>query len=47
MERGDLLKANAQIFNAQGKALNDNANKNVKVGSFSFLVSITSKTHPL
>jgi len=31
MERGDLLKANAQIFNAQGKALNDNANKNVKV----------------
>lgn len=31
MERGDLLKANAQIFSAQGAALNKNANKNVKV----------------
>jgi malate dehydrogenase len=31
MERGDLLKANAQIFSAQGKALNSNANKGVKV----------------
>jgi len=31
MERGDLLKANAQIFSAQGKALNDNASKDVKV----------------
>jgi len=31
MERGDLLKANAQIFSAQGKALNSVANKNVKV----------------
>lgn len=31
MERGDLLKANAQIFSTQGKALNANANKSVKV----------------
>ncbi len=31
MERGDLLMANAQIFSVQGKALNDNANRNVKV----------------
>jgi len=31
MERGDLLQANAQIFSAQGKALNDNADKNVKI----------------
>jgi len=31
MERGDLLKANAQIFSAQGKALNDVANRSVKV----------------
>ncbi len=31
MERADLLKGNAQIFSAQGKALNDNANPNVKV----------------
>tara|TARA_B110001454_G_scaffold219179_1_gene250836 strand:- start:126874 stop:127863 length:990 start_codon:yes stop_codon:yes gene_type:complete len=31
MERKDLLEANAQIFTAQGKALNDVANKNVKV----------------
>lgn len=31
MERGDLLQANAQIFSVQGKALNDNANKNVKI----------------
>jgi len=31
MERGDLLKANAQIFSAQGKALNDVASPNVKV----------------
>jgi len=31
MERGDLLKANAQIFSTQGRALNDVANKNVKV----------------
>ena len=31
MERADLLKGNAQIFSAQGKALNDNANKDVKV----------------
>jgi len=31
MERGDLLKANAEIFSVQGKALNDNANKDVKV----------------
>lgn len=31
MERSDLLKANAQIFSVQGKALNDNASRNVKV----------------
>jgi len=31
MERSDLLKANAQIFSVQGKALNDNANPNVKI----------------
>lgn len=31
MERGDLLKANADIFSVQGKALNEVANKNVKV----------------
>jgi len=31
MERGDLLKANAQIFSVQGKALNDVAADNVKV----------------
>ena len=31
MERSDLLTANAQIFSAQGKALSDHANPNVKV----------------
>ena len=31
MERKDLLEANANIFAAQGKAINDNANKDVKV----------------
>lgn len=31
MERSDLLKANAEIFSVQGKALNDNANPDVKV----------------
>ncbi|PCJ28187.1 MAG: malate dehydrogenase [SAR86 cluster bacterium] len=31
MERKDLLEANAQIFSAQGKAINDNANSTVKV----------------
>lgn len=31
MERKDLLEANAAIFSAQGKALNDNARRNVKV----------------
>jgi malate dehydrogenase len=31
MERGDLLEANAKIFSVQGKALNGNANRNVKV----------------
>lgn len=31
MERGDLLEANAQIFSAQGKALNANADKKVKI----------------
>ena len=31
MERKDLLKANAKIFETQGKALNDVAKKTVKV----------------
>lgn len=31
MERSDLLQANGAIFTAQGKALNDNASRNVKV----------------
>ena len=31
MERSDLLLGNAQIFSAQGKALNDNASKDIKV----------------
>jgi malate dehydrogenase len=31
MERKDLLLANAQIFSAQGKALDEAANRNVKV----------------
>ena len=31
MERKDLLEANAAIFSAQGKALNDNASKAIKV----------------
>lgn len=31
MERSDLLEANAKIFSVQGKALNDNAAKDVKV----------------
>jgi len=31
MERGDLLKANAEIFKVQGKAIDKNANKSIKV----------------
>ncbi len=31
MERSDLLIENAQIFSIQGKAINKNANKNIKV----------------
>ncbi len=31
MERKDLLEANAQIFSEQGKSLNDNASKDVRV----------------
>jgi malate dehydrogenase len=31
MERKDLLTANSKIFSAQGKAINDNANPNIKV----------------
>ncbi|WP_444677084.1 malate dehydrogenase [Halomonas sp. E19] len=31
MERKDLLEANAAIFSVQGKALNDNASRNVRV----------------
>ncbi len=31
MERKDLLEANAAIFSVQGKAINEHANKNIKV----------------
>jgi malate dehydrogenase len=31
MERKDLLEANAQIFSVQGKAINDNASRDVKI----------------
>jgi malate dehydrogenase len=31
MERSDLLKGNAQIFSAQGKAMNDKASRDIKV----------------
>src|SRR5688500_4408020 len=31
MERADLLKANAEVFSVQGKALNDSAKRDVKV----------------
>ena len=31
MERKDLLEANAAIFSVQGKAINDNASKDIKV----------------
>ena len=31
MERSDLLKANAEIFSVQGKALNKNASRDVKI----------------
>lgn len=31
MERKDLLEANAAIFSVQGKAMNDSANRNIKV----------------
>ena len=31
MERSDLLEANAKIFTHQGLAINNNANKNVKI----------------
>ncbi len=31
MERADLLKANAEIFSVQGKAINDHASRDVKV----------------
>jgi malate dehydrogenase len=31
MERADLMKANAEIFTVQGKALNKTAGRNVKV----------------
>ena len=34
MQRKDLLKANAGIFTAQGKALDAHAKKSVKVCSF-------------
>lgn len=31
MERADLLQANAEIFSVQGQAMNNHANKNIKV----------------
>ena len=31
MERSDLLKINAEVFKVQGKALNDHANRDVKI----------------
>jgi malate dehydrogenase len=31
MERNDLLEANAQIFSVQGKAINDHANRDIRV----------------
>ena len=31
MERSDLLQENAKIFSAQGKAMNDNASRDIKV----------------
>jgi malate dehydrogenase len=31
MERADLMQANAEIFSVQGKAINDHANRNIKV----------------
>lgn len=31
MERNDLLEANAQIFSAQGKAMNEHANRDIRV----------------
>lgn len=31
MERADLLKANADIFSVQGKAINDHASRDIKV----------------
>jgi malate dehydrogenase len=31
MERSDLLKENAKIFSAQGKAINDNASRDIRV----------------
>ena len=31
MERKDLLEANAAIFSVQGKAINDNADKNIRI----------------
>ncbi len=31
MERKDLLEANAKIFSVQGKAINDHANRNIRV----------------
>lgn len=31
MERADLLKENGKIFEGQGKAINETANKNIKV----------------
>ena len=36
MERKDLLKANARIFEDQGKALDQYAKKTVKVNYFIF-----------
>lgn len=40
MERKDLLKANAKIFESQGKSLNEYAKKTVKVCTVSFILSV-------
>ena len=46
MERKDLLMANAQIFSAQGKALNAVADRNVRVLVVLSLIHISEPTRP-
>src|SRR5699024_11091415 len=43
MERSDLLKANADIFSVQGKAINDHASRDVRV----LVVGIPANTNAL